>query len=224
MAASCSVRYICYIFSIMNNDNIIEKKYKALSKLAHGNFEAFLYDCDGTLADNMQAHKDSYVKVALDNGIEIHPEIIDEFAGYPIPAVVEEINKRYNCSFDPLEFEKLKSTLFYDRYIEHTKPIEYVVNHLKAHSGKVKIGVVSGGSRVMIEKTLQVLGIASMVEVLVCAGETPNGKPFPDPFLLAAQKLAVSPDKCLVFEDGEPGVQAAIAAGMKWIRIDKVED
>ncbi|MDB5250626.1 MAG: phosphatase [Segetibacter sp.] len=206
----------------MNSDNIADLKYKALSEQANGDYRAFLYDCDGTLADNMQAHKDSYVRVALDQGVEIDAEIIDEFAGYPIPAVVEEINRRYNSSFDPTEFEKLKSDLFYNEYIETTQPIEYVVNHLKAYAGKLKIGVVSGGSRKMIQKTLEVLGIADLVEVLVCAGETPRGKPYPDPFLLAAQKLGVEPHTCLVLEDGDPGVQAAEAAGMQWVRIDKV--
>jgi len=60
------------------------------------------------------------------------------------------------------------------------------------------------------------------VEVMVCAGETPNGKPFADPFLKAANELNVDPAACMVFEDGEPGCQAAEAAGMQWIRIDKI--
>jgi HAD superfamily hydrolase (TIGR01509 family) len=48
------------------------------------------------------------------------------------------------------------------------------------------------------------------------------GKPYPDPFLLAAWKLGVAPETCLVFEDGLPGVQAAEAAGMHWIRVDEI--
>lgn len=199
-----------------------ELKYEALCELSKGEYKAFLYDCDGTLADNMEAHKETYVKVAANAGVEILPEIVDEFAGLPIPAVVEEINKRYNSSFNPLEFEMLKSNLFYNEFIEKTEPIHFVVDHLKASAGKYKIGVVSGGSRKMIEKTLKVLGIASLVDVLVCAGETQHGKPYPDPFLLAAEKLGVEPAACLVFEDGDAGVRAAEAAGMKWIRIDKV--
>ncbi|MCW3107869.1 MAG: phosphatase, partial [Segetibacter sp.] len=123
-----------------NND-----KYQALSELTKGEYKAFLYDCDGTLADNMEAHKDTYVKVAAQSAVTIDRGIVDEFAGYPIPAVVEEINKRYQSKFDPQEFEALKSDLFYNEFIPHTKPIEHVVNHLKASAGKYKIGVVSGG-------------------------------------------------------------------------------
>lgn len=207
-----------------DNSEISTAALEELIKRSEGNYEAFLYDCDGTLADNMQAHKDTYVQVAAREGVNIDSSIIDEFAGLPIPEVVLEINKRYSCNFDPVAFEKAKGELFYEEFIEQTKPIRFVVDHLLAHAGKKKIGVVSGGSRKMIEKTLEVLGIASQVGVLVCAGDTQKGKPHPDPFLLAAQKLGVDPGNCLVFEDGSPGTQAAESAGMSWIRIDKITD
>jgi HAD superfamily hydrolase (TIGR01509 family) len=198
-------------------------KYRKLLKRSTGHYKAFLYDCDGTLADNMQAHADTYVQVAADKGVTITGEIIDEFAGLPIAAVVLEINKRYDTNFDPDEFNMLKNKLYHDEYISRILPVEHVVEHLKAHAGKVRIAVVSGGSREAIEKTLNVLGIAHLVEILVCAGETPHGKPYPDPFLAAAEKLGVEPKDCLVFEDGNPGVQSAIAAGMDWVRIDMLD-
>ena len=196
-------------------------KFDALSKLADKGYEAFLYDCDGTLADNMQAHKDSYVEIAKREGVKMDPAIIDEFAGLPIPLVVVEINKRYKSNLDPVRFEEEKSALFYNN-ISSTRPICFVVEHLKANVGKKKIAVVSGSSGKAVSKTLEVIGINSMVEVIVCAGDTRLGKPNPDPFLMAAEKLGVSPEKCLVFEDGDAGVNAAKAAGMDWVRIDKI--
>ena len=200
-----------------------DAKYDALCKLTEGNYKAFLYDCDGTLADNMQAHKDTYVLVAAEDGVNIDSAIIDELSGFPITEVVKEINKRYNTHFDPEKFEGRKSDLFYNQFVGQTVPIEFVVQHLVTHAGHQRIGVVSGGSRKTVERTLEVLGIDQLVEVLVCAGETPQGKPFPDPFLFAAEKLGVEPGACMVFEDGDAGVRAAAAAGMKSIRIDKVQ-
>ena len=97
-----------------------------------------------------------------------------------------------------------------------------MVDHLKAFYGKVRIAVVSGGSRSTVEKTLGILGLTDLIEVLVCAGDTPKGKPYADPFLKAAELLGVQPERCVVFEDGVPGVQAAEAAGMQWIRIDEI--
>ncbi len=211
-----------FILAAIMDQETSTRKYKALTKLSTGDFKAYLYDCDGTLADNMGAHKQSYIRVAADDGITIEGDIIDEFAGLPILNVVGEINKRYNTTFEPVDFAARKHKIFFSEYIEQTQPIDYVVNHLKNHAGKVHIGVVSGGSRTSVEKTLQVLGILDLVEVLICAGETTHGKPYADPFLAAAKQLGVDPRQCLVFEDGDPGVQAAEAAGMQWVRIDKV--
>ncbi|WP_260172218.1 HAD family hydrolase [Mucilaginibacter phyllosphaerae] len=211
-----------FILAAIMDQQLSAQKYKALTKISSGDYKAFLYDCDGTLADNMGAHKESYIRVAADDGYVIEGDIIDEFAGLPILNVVGEINKRYNTTFDPVDFAARKHKVFFSEYIEKTQPIDYVVNHLINHAGKVKIGVVSGGSRTSVEKTLQVLGIREMVEVLICAGETTHGKPYADPFLAAAKQLGVEPRHCLVFEDGEPGVQAAEAAGMQWVRIDKI--
>ncbi|WP_431211507.1 HAD family hydrolase [Puia sp. P3] len=197
------------------------EKLTLLTGLADG-CKAYLYDCDGTLADNMGAHRESYVRVAASKGASIDGAIIDELAGWPAVKVIEEINRRYGTSFDPEEFKEAKYQLFLEEYIEHTRPVDFVVEHLKAHAGKIKIGVVSGSRRESVEKTLKILGIYDLVEVMVCSGETQQGKPWPEPFLKAAQLLDVAPEDCMVFEDGDAGVQAAIAAGMKWVRIDKL--
>lgn len=198
-----------------------ESNFSKLSKLTTGDYEAFLYDCDGTLADNMPAHTATYVAIAKQYQVEMDPAIIDELAGWPIAKVVEELNLRYNATMDPEEFRSRKAQLFADEYISKVLPITYVVEHLKANSGKVRIAVVSGGDRGAVQRTLETIGVSEYVEVLVCAGETPKGKPFADPFLKAAELLGVDPKKCLVFEDGVPGVQAAEAAGMHWVRIDQ---
>ncbi len=200
---------------------LVEQKIRILTERSAG-FEAFLYDCDGTLADNMPAHKAAYIKVAANGGLDFDGAIVDELAGWPVPDVVAEINKRYERSFDPATFAQQRYQIFYNEYLEKTQPIPYVVEHLKQHAGKVKIGVVSGSGREAVEKTLHILGIRDLIEVVICAGDTPKGKPFPDPFLAAAEKLGVAPSKCFVFEDGEAGTIGAEAAGMQWVRIDKI--
>jgi HAD superfamily hydrolase (TIGR01509 family) len=198
------------------------EKLEKLSVLTQGPYKAFLYDCDGTLADNMASHKAAFVKVAAQYGIVLDDSLIDELAGWPTVLVAGEIARRYNTTFDLQHFSQQKSSIYVEQFIEQTLPIPYVVEHLKRSIGKVKIGVVSGGSRSTVTKTLQVIGVYDHLDVLVCAGETERGKPYPDPFLLAAEKLGVEPEECMVFEDGDPGVQAAERASMKWIRVDKI--
>ena len=202
--------------------NTIEiEKLKKLDQLTEGDYEAFLYDCDGTLADNMLAHKLAYQEVAANYGIVLDTNLINETAGWPTVLVAKEISKRYNVAL-PDSFPAEKSALFISKYISQTQPMGFVCEHLKKNNGRIKIGVVSGGTRSTVSKTLAVLGITDLIDIMVCAGETPNGKPHPDPFLKAAQDLGVDPAKCMVFEDGIPGVQAAEAAGMKWVRIDEI--
>jgi HAD superfamily hydrolase (TIGR01509 family) len=198
-----------------------DTNFLKLSKLTEGDYEAFLYDCDGTLADNMPAHAESYVRVAQEYNVAMDPAIIDELAGWPIANVVEELNLRYHATMDPDEFRSRKAQLFHDEYLDKVVPIPYVVEHLKKNAGRVKIAVVSGGDRIAVQRTLDLIGSSEYVEALVCAGETPRGKPFADPFLKAAELLGVNPEKCLVFEDGTPGTKAAEAAGMHWVRIDQ---
>lgn len=170
----------------------------------------------------MHLHKAAYVKVAARYGVELDLALIDETAGWPTVKVVNEINKRYGTAIDPVTFAKEKTSVFVNELIEETQPVDFVVEHLKNHVGKVRIGVVTGGSRSTVTKTLSILGLHPFIEVMVCAGETPKGKPYSDPFLKAAELLNVDPKKCLVFEDGDPGVKAAEAAGMDWIRIDQI--
>jgi HAD superfamily hydrolase (TIGR01509 family) len=207
---------------IISSEAAAVSRFELLQQKIQKNYKAFLYDCDGTLADNMQAHKDAYVKVAIAHGVPLDPALIDELAGWPTLQVISEINRRYDVALDPVPFATAKSKVFFEEYIEHTQPVDHVVAHLKQHAGIEKIAVVSGGSRRTVTKTLTVLGLYPLIDELVCAGETPNGKPFPDPFLRAAELLGVAPEDCLVFEDGEPGVASAIAAGMDWIRIDQL--
>ncbi|HET7896141.1 MAG TPA: HAD-IA family hydrolase [Flavisolibacter sp.] len=201
---------------------ITNEKLEKLFQLSHGDYKAFLYDCDGTLADNMHSHKAAFVKAALFYNIDFDEAIIDELAGWPTILIAKEISRRYGVEFDPVEFAKRKSSVFIEEFIHETKPVSFVVDHLIQSHGKVKIGVVSGGSRSTVSKTLKTIGVDAYLDVLVCAGETERGKPYPDPFLEAAKLLGVKPEECLVFEDGDPGVQAATEAGMKWIRIDKI--
>jgi HAD superfamily hydrolase (TIGR01509 family) len=85
--------------------------------------------------------------------------------------------------------------------------------------GKIPFAVVSGSPRDSVVRTLETLNILPLFDVLVCAGEYPCGKPAPDPFLIAAEKLGIPPADCLVFEDADLGIQAATAAGMQSIRI-----
>lgn len=203
-------------------DTMSDLKLHRLNEITANGFDALLYDCDGTLADNMHLHKAAFVQTARQHGFKLDPSILDEMAGVPTVGVAEEILRRYAVSFNPVLFAQQKSQTFVDEYLPQTKPLDFVLEHLKLNAGKKRIAVVSGGRKSTVSKTLALLQIDHLVEVLVCAEDTLRGKPFPDPFLLAAQTFGVAPERCMVFEDGNPGVAAAKAAGMSWVRVDQI--
>jgi HAD superfamily hydrolase (TIGR01509 family) len=99
------------------------------------------------------------------------------------------------------------------------EPVHDVVALVHAYHGKVPLAVASGGHRDLVERTLVVLGISDLFDAVIAAEDYARGKPHPDPFLKAAERLRAEPQHCLVFEDTETGVQAARAAGMAWVMV-----
>ncbi len=185
-------------------------------------FKALLYDVDGTLADNMSAHTAAYMEAGRRHGVEMDPELIVETAGWPTVKVAKEISVRYNKEFDPQTFANIKSKIFIEEFVHQTLPIKFVYSHLINNKDQKRIALVSGGRRSTLQHTLKAIGVEGNYEFLVCADDTEKGKPHPDPFLKAAQLLGVAPEDCIVLEDGDPGVQGAIKAGMGWVRIDQL--
>ncbi len=99
------------------------------------------------------------------------------------------------------------------------KAIAEVVEHIEAQHRRIPFAVVSGGTREAVVASLTAVNLLDKFDVFVCAGDYKKGKPDPEPFLLAAEKLGVNPKDCLVFEDTEMGIQAATAAGMASVRV-----
>jgi len=113
----------------------------------------------------------------------------------------------------PAETARKKEILFLEMLAE-IDPIEPVVAIVREVSGRLPMAVASGGHRHVVTRTLSALGLLEKFDAVVCAEDYARGKPFPDPFLVAARKLGVDPAKCLVFEDTTIGEEAARAAGM----------
>jgi HAD superfamily hydrolase (TIGR01509 family) len=85
----------------------------------------------------------------------------------------------------------------------------------------VPVAVASSSRRDRLERTLGRAGLLDAFDVVVAGDEVEHGKPAPDMFLLAAERLGVAPEACIVIEDSPPGVQAGVAAGMHTIGVDR---
>jgi beta-phosphoglucomutase family hydrolase len=189
--------------------------------IPEGSFDAYIFDCDGTLADSMPIHFAAFLSTFKHLGIEVDlsEELYYGLAGVPIHEFVARLNDQFKTSIDSFQVDEWKNK-FYRESLDEIKPIQPVVDLLKATVGKLPIAVASGGALHCVSRTLRSIGVADFVDALVTAEDVQRGKPAPDIFLKAAELLKVNPAKCLVFEDAALGIQAARAAGMKAVHVE----
>ncbi len=183
-----------------------------------GNFRAYLFDLDGTVADSMPLHLISWQQATRDFGGSFPEDLFWQWGGIPLPKTVEMLNERFGYNMIPQEVVDHKEQLFL-KMLDQLRPIASVAAHVALQRGHIPLAIVSGSPRLTVEKTLDTLGLRDAFQVIVAAEDYTHGKPNPEPFLNAARLLKVAPEDCLVFEDADAGIQAAEAAGMQWARV-----
>ena len=187
-------------------------------KLPEGQFDAYLFDCDGTIADSMPLHYVAWKTVLAEWGCEFPEELFYAWGGMPVTEIISTLNERNGLRMPVDEVHRRKEAMYYER-LPHLKAVPEVLEHIEASHGSVPFAVVSGSTRDSVVRSLTSLGLFDRFDTLVCAGEYTRSKPDPEPFLLAAERLGVAPERCLVFEDTEMGIQAATAAGMASVKV-----
>ncbi len=185
--------------------------------LPEGSFDGFIFDCDGTLVDSMPLHYDAW-RVGLKAAgtrTTLSEDLYYEFAGMSIQAVVAQLNELYDDDIDFRIVTREKEAYFV-QHISRLKPIEPVVSILREQAAAGKgIAVASGSQRDTVEMLLEQIRVRDLIPVVVTPADVAEGKPSPDMFLLAAKRIGVEPARCLVFEDGNSGIEAARRAGMQ---------
>jgi beta-phosphoglucomutase family hydrolase len=177
--------------------------------------KGLIFDLDGTLADTMPLHFQGWVAACRKFGAEIDNAFLRKHTGSPGWMIADEIIKKCNLNgsvtTDQIISEKL--TLFY-RDQHSVKPIEPVTAIVKKYFGILPMAVGTGGHREAVERTLEITGLRKYFEIVVAANDVNHFKPHPETFLRCAELMKVEPKYVEVFEDGDLGLEAAIAAGM----------
>ena len=186
--------------------------------LPSGDFAAYIFDCDGTLADTMPTHYQAWCEALGEHASIFSEAMFYELGGVPTSRIVEILNERHGFNLSVAETVAKKEAIFLE-LSPQIAAIEPVVAIVKSLAGKKPMAVASGGHRRIVRKTLSGLGIEHLFKAIVAAEDYQRGKPFPDPFLEAARRLAVPPERCLVFEDTATGIAAASAAGMQSVLV-----
>lgn len=188
--------------------------------LPTGDFAGYIFDCDGTLADSMPPHYRAWRQAFITHGarFDFTWELFYSMAGTGLHDSVVILNQRFGDALDPDLVVATQSDLL-EREQQSIRPITPVLELARELARKHPVAVASGGSRKHVYETLEVIGARQIFPVIVTKEDVLRSKPAPDTFLRAAECLGVPPAQCLVFEDSHLGLQAADAAGMRWVYI-----
>ena len=183
-------------------------------------YDAVIFDCDGTLVDSMPAHFEAWCEALAIHGAGgvFKEDVFHAMGGRPTRDIVVDLNDEYGLKLDPeaVAFAKRESFL---KRINGVTLIEEVAEFARSLRGKMPMAVASGGSRMVVEKTLRVVGISDWFDEVITADDVREGKPAPDIYLHAARLLGVTPARCLAFEDAPAGIMSAQNAGMQVIAV-----
>ncbi|GIE87564.1 HAD family hydrolase [Actinoplanes regularis] len=189
-----------------------------LLPLPPGDFQAYLFDCDGTITDSMPLHYRAWLDALAEWDCHFPEELFYAWGGRPVVDIVAELNLRQGLNMPVATVAERQETLF-RAGLGTMRAVPGVLAHIREAHGRLPFAVVSGSTRESVIDSLTALDLLAHFPVLVCAGDYAEPKPAPEAYLTGARLLGVDPSKCLVFEDTELGVQAARAAGMAYVRV-----
>lgn len=175
--------------------------------------KAIIFDVDGTLIDTMPWHFKAWQEVGRLHGFEYPEEVFYRYAGMPTYRVVALINDLFGYQLDIEQINREKNDA-YMKYVSMVRPIEPVVRIAREYHGKLPMALGTGEYKYIAMANIKAAGLEEYFSTIVTADDVQNHKPDPETFLACARLLHVSPEDCHVFEDAEPGLEAARHAGM----------
>lgn len=185
--------------------------------------KACIFDLDGVIVDTARYHYLAWNRLAKEIGIPFTELDNERLKGVSRMRSLDIILELGGVTLSEVKKERLateKNTWFVN-YLDHMAPdeifpgIKLLLERLRRAGLKIALASSSRNAK----KVIALLNIGNKFDVIVDGTMVVNSKPDPEIFLLAASKLRIAPENCLVFEDAEAGVEAALAAGMKCIGI-----
>ena len=184
--------------------------------------KAVLFDHDGTLVDSEPMHFQMWQDVLATYGVTLSEQLYkDHYAGLPTAANAVDIVARFALNEAPNTLAETKNSVtraFFARTACPLMPGVTDVLPLFRRSG-LRLAIVTGAGSNAVQATLSAHSLHEYFETVVSADDVTHSKPAPDSYLLAIERLGLTPSECIAIEDTEHGLKAATSAGVACIAI-----
>jgi beta-phosphoglucomutase family hydrolase len=182
--------------------------------------EAVVFDMDGVLVDSGAHHREAWRRMLAEVGVVAAPGFWRRTIGRP---AVEAVPLLLEQPIDPAEARRLanrKHAHYLTLATQGMPAVAGVTAFVEMlHARGVPLGVATSARRSDAIALLGALGLLDRFGAIVAAEDVRRGKPDPEVYLLAAERLGAAPEACLVFEDATVGVRAARGAGMRVVGV-----
>ena len=187
-------------------------------------YDGLIFDMDGTVIDTMPSHAKAWEMVGQHFGYPFNGNLLYEMGGAPVKTIALEMMKRHAMPLDQLNnVIELKREYGKEVIMKHAALLP-AANVVRSFYAKKPLALGTGSHRAMTEILLDKFDFEKYFSAIVTAEDIQNHKPAPDTFLRCAELIKVKPQRCLVFEDGDLGIQAGLRAGMDVfdVRVNKL--
>jgi HAD superfamily hydrolase (TIGR01509 family) len=177
---------------------------------------AWIFDFDGVLVNTMETHFACYSQALAEAGVPIDKAQFFSQAGMTGREQISWFARAAGVTVDADAVYRRKGEIFRARKPD-AKKIDCMVELLHLlRAGGIRVAIATGSSRLSVQPVIDQFDLAP--DALVAAEDVTRGKPNPDLFLLAAERLGVPPGTCVVVEDSDVGIECAKRAGMRALR------
>jgi HAD superfamily hydrolase (TIGR01509 family) len=182
--------------------------------------EAILIDLDGTLVDSTPALYQVYLKFLERYGHKGTKKEFESLIGPSIDEIVEFLQKKYELKGSLHDLSLIYVSILMLQGFEGTELFQDADQVLlDAKQRKIKLGIVTSGTRSLVKMCLDPLKVADKFDIIVTSEDVKKAKPNPEMYQIALNKLGVDPEKAVAIEDSEKGVEAARGAGIQVLQI-----
>jgi beta-phosphoglucomutase family hydrolase len=180
-----------------------------------------IFDWDGVVIDSSSHHEESWERLAAETGFPLPPDLFKKGFGMKNTFIIPKLLKWTETPDEVRRLSLRKEELYREIVVERgIAPLPGVtgwLDELRRYGIPCAIG--SSTERLNIDTILTVLGIGHYFSAIVSADDVSRGKPDPEVFLTAAQRIEREPVRCVVFEDALVGIDAARRGGMKVVGV-----